>query len=76
MIHLIWYICCWVNRRSYCEIGAARAHDDFLDDRARHHRIDHRRRGYSLVFAANRTISSCRHHFFHTRRDPGSLHLP
>ncbi len=60
-----------------CEtIGDARAHDDFLDNRARHHRIDHRRRGYPHVFAPdNRTISSRRPHFFYTGRDPGPLRL-
>src|SRR6202030_764546 len=60
----------------YREIGDARAYDDFLDDRARHHRIDHRRRRYPHVFAPDkRTISSRRPHFLHTERDPGSLHL-
>ena len=34
----------WANLGRYREIGDARAHDDLLDDRARHHRIDHRRR--------------------------------
>src|ERR1022692_237326 len=57
-------------------IGGASAHDDLLDDRARHHRIDHRRRRYPHVFARGKpTISSRRHHFFHLGRDPGSLHL-
>src|SRR6266700_3330934 len=66
----------WVYRGDYREIGDARAHDDFLDNRARYHRIDHRRRRYPHVFAPdNRTISSCRSHFFHTWRDPGSLRL-
>src|SRR4030095_17094195 len=42
----------------------------------RHHRIDHRRRGYPHVFAPdNRTIPSRRPHFFHTWRDPGPLRL-
>jgi hypothetical protein len=68
--------CCWVDRRGYREIGDARAHDDFLDNRARHHRIDHRRRGYPHVLAPDkRTISSRRSHFFHTWRDSGSLRL-
>ena len=34
----------WANLRGYREIGDARAHNDLLDDRARHHRINHRRR--------------------------------
>ena len=76
MIHLIWYIVVGLIAGVIAKIGDARAHDDFLDDRARHNRIDHRRRGYSPVFAADRTISSRRYHFFHTRRDPGSLRLP
>src|SRR5579863_6208358 len=60
----------------YREIGDARAHNDLLDDRARHHRIDHRRRRYAHVFAPDkRTISSRRTRFFHIGRDPGSLHL-
>jgi hypothetical protein len=68
--------CCWVDRGGYREISDARTYDDFLDNRARHHRIDHRRRGYPHVFAPdNRTISSRRPHFFHTRRDPGPLRL-
>src|SRR5438094_1340209 len=67
---------CRVDRGGYSEIRHARAHDNFLDNRARHHRIDHRRRGYPHVFAPdNRTISSRRPYFFHTWRDPGSLCL-
>src|ERR1700674_271275 len=66
----------WANLGGYREIGDARAHNDLLDDRARHHRIDPGRRPYPHVFAPDkRTISSCRPHFFHTGRDPGSLHL-
>src|SRR5437899_10233994 len=66
----------WANLRGNRGIGDARAYDDLLDDRARHHRIDHRRRRYPHVFAPDkRTISSRRPHFFHTGRDPGSLHL-
>src|SRR5712692_6368785 len=66
----------WANLGGYREIGDARAHNDLLDDRARHHRIDHRRRRYPHVFAPDkRTISSRRPHFFHTWRDPGSLRL-
>src|ERR1019366_130182 len=66
----------WANLGGYREIGDASAHNDLLDDRARHHRIDHRRRRYPHVFAPDkRTISSGRPHFFHTGRDPGSLHL-
>jgi len=41
----------WANLRGNREIGHARAYDDLLDDRARHHRIDHRRRRYPHVFA-------------------------
>ncbi len=68
--------CCWVDRGRDRKIGDARAHDDFLDNRARHHRIDYRRRRYPHVFAADdRTISSRRPHFFYTWRDLGSLHL-
>ena len=68
--------CCWVDRGGHREIDDARAHDDFLDNRARHHRVDHRRGGYPHVFAPdNRTISSRRPHFFHTWRDPDSLRL-
>ena len=66
---------CWVDLGDHREIGAARAHDDFLDNRAWHHRIDYRRRRYAPVFAADRTISSRRHHFFHAWGDPGSLPL-
>ena len=76
MIHLIWYIVVGLIAGDYCEIGDACAHDDFLDNRARHHRIDHRRRGYPHVFAADRTISSRRNHFFHAWRDLASLRLP
>src|ERR1019366_3104991 len=66
----------WVNLGGYREIGDARAYNDLLDDRARHHRIDHRRLRYPHVFAPDKqTISSRRPHFFHTGRDPGSLHL-
>src|SRR5256886_7060507 len=67
---------CWVDRGRDREIGDARAYDDFLDDRARHHRIDHRRRGYPHLFAPlKRKISSRRPDFFYPWRDPGSLHL-
>ena len=66
----------WVNRRRDREICHAYPHDDFLDDCARHHWIDHRRRRHPHVFAAgNRTIPSRRPHFFHARGDPGSLYL-
>jgi hypothetical protein len=66
----------WTNLGGYREIGDARAHNDVLDDRAWHHRIDHRRRPYPHVRTPDkRTISSRRTHFFHTGRDPGSLHL-
>src|ERR1039457_2392501 len=66
----------WADLGGYREIGDARAYDDLLDDRARHHRIDHRRRRYPHVFAPDkRTISSRRPHFFHNRRDPDSLPL-
>jgi hypothetical protein len=42
------------NFGGYREIGDARAYDDLLDDRARHHRIDHRRRRYAHVFAPDK----------------------
>src|ERR1022692_3578389 len=64
MFHLIWYVLIGLIS-GVVEIGDARAHDDLLDDRARHHRIDHRRRRYPHVFARGKpTISSRRHHFF------------
>jgi len=44
----------WVNRGGYREIRDARAYDDLLDDRARHHRIDHGRRRYAHVFAPDK----------------------
>src|ERR1035438_6716310 len=60
----------WANLGGYREIGDAHAHDDLLDDRARHHRIDHRRRCYPFVISREeRTISSRRPHFLHTGRD-------
>src|ERR1035441_10162780 len=63
----------WANLGGYREIGDARAFNDVLDDRARHHRIDHRRQRYPHVFAPEeRTISSRRPHFLHTGRDPGA----
>src|ERR1035441_2358144 len=66
----------WADLGGYREIGDACAHDDLLDDRARHHRIDHRRRGYPHTLAPHKQpISSRRPHFLHTGRDPGSLHL-
>src|SRR5580700_4087330 len=66
----------WANLGGYREIGDACAHNDLLDDRARHPRIDHRWRRYPHVFAPDkRTIPSRRSHSFHTGRDPGSLHL-
>src|ERR1700719_2555801 len=66
----------WANLGRHREIGDACAHYDLLDDRARYHRIDHRRRRDPHVFAPNeRTISSRRPHSFHTRRDPRSLPL-
>src|SRR5208337_2750083 len=34
----------WANLGCYREVGDARAHNDGLDDRARHHRIDPGRR--------------------------------
>src|SRR6202030_4639977 len=49
----------WANLGGYREIGDARPHNDVLDDRAWHHRIDHRRCCYPHVFAPEkRTISS------------------
>jgi hypothetical protein len=66
----------WANLGSYREIGDARAHNDLLDDRARHHRIDPWGCCYPHVFAPDkRTISSRWPDFFHTGRDPGPLHL-
>jgi hypothetical protein len=41
----------WAHLGGGREIGDGRAHDDVLDDRPRHHRIDHRRRRYPHVFA-------------------------
>jgi hypothetical protein len=43
MFHLIWYILIGLIFGGYREIGDARPYDDVLDNRARHHRIDHRR---------------------------------
>lgn len=58
----------------YRERRHARAHDDFLDARARHHRRDHRRQRYPHAFTPDKpTISSRRPHFFHIGRDPGPL---
>src|ERR1017187_5863620 len=66
----------WADLGGYREIGDARSYNDLLDDCARHHRIDHRRRRYPHVFAPDkRTVPSCWPHFFHTGRDTGSLHL-
>src|ERR1700674_4398931 len=65
-----------VNLWGYREIGNACAYDDLLDDRARHHRIDHRwRRDPHVCAPQKRTISSRRPNFFHTGRDPDSLRL-
>jgi hypothetical protein len=64
------------NLGGHCEIGDARAHNALLDDRARHHWIDHRGRSYPGVYAPyKRTISSRWPDFFHTGRDSDSLHL-
>src|SRR5208283_2996967 len=66
----------WANLRVYREIGDARAYDDLLDDRARHHRIDSIRRRYAHIFAPHkRPLPSCRPDFFHAGRDAGSLSL-
>src|ERR1039457_7263076 len=66
----------WADLGGYREIGDARAYNDLLDDRARHHRIDHRRRRYPPVFAPRApAISSRRPHFFHSGCGPGSLYL-
>src|ERR1700676_4275419 len=66
----------WANLGGYREIGDARAHDDLLDDCARHHRIDSRRGHDPYVFApCQPTIYSRRSHFFHTGSDPDSLRL-
>jgi hypothetical protein len=76
MFHLIWYILIGLISGVYREIGDARAYDDLLDDRARYRRFGHWRLRHPHVFAPEkRTISSRRPHFFHTGRDPGSLHL-
>src|SRR5438874_11694040 len=67
---------CWTDRGGDCEIGHACAHDYFLDHRARHHRIDHRRRSHSHVFTTGQcAIPSGWSHFFHPGSDSGSLHL-
>jgi len=66
----------WANLGGYRKIGDAHAHDDLLDDRARHHRINHRRRRYPHALAPDKQpISSRRPHLLHTGRDPGSFHL-
>jgi hypothetical protein len=66
----------WANLGGYREIGDARAHNDLLDNRARHLRIDPWGCRYPHVFAPDKqTISSRRPDFFHTGRDPDSLHL-
>src|SRR5437588_856890 len=67
---------CWTDRGGDCEIGHACAHDYFLDHRARHHRIDHRRRSHSHVFTTGQcAIPSGWSHFFHPGSDSGSLRL-
>src|ERR1017187_1651189 len=59
-----------VTLGGYREIGDARAYNDRLDDRARHHRIDHRRQRYPHVYAPDKpTISSRRPHFTQTARE-------
>src|SRR5580700_10941072 len=66
----------WADLGGHRKIGDARAPNGLLDDRARHHRIDPRRRRYPHVFARDkRTISSRRSQIFHTGRDPDSVHL-
>jgi hypothetical protein len=55
MFHIIWYVLIGLNLGGYSEIGDARAHDDLLDDRARHHRIDHRGLRYSHFRAPQTT---------------------
>ena len=76
MFHFVWYILIGLISGVIAKISDACAHNDLLDDRARYHRIDHRRRGDPHVFAPNkRTISSRWPHSFHTRRDPSSLPL-
>src|SRR5438552_19130117 len=68
-LNLVHY--CWVDRGRDREIGNARAYDDFLDNRARHHRIDHLRCCHAHLFASlERTISSRESHFFHPRSNP------
>jgi hypothetical protein len=43
MFHLIWYILIGLISGLIAK-SVMHAHDDVLDDRAWHHRIDHRRR--------------------------------
>jgi len=77
MIHLIWYILVGLIAGIIAKSVMHVHMTIFWTIVPRHHRIDHRRRGYPHVFAPDkRTISSRRPHFFHTWRDPGSLHLP
>jgi len=66
----------WANFGGYREIGDARAHNDLLDDRSRHHRINPWGCRYPHVFPpGKRPISSRRLDIFHTGHDPDSLHL-
>ena len=60
------------------EIGNVHVHMTlFLDNRARGHRIGPWRLRYPRDLSPEeRTISSCRPHFFYTGRHPDSLHLP
>jgi hypothetical protein len=76
MFHLIWYILVGLIAGAIAKSVMHTHITIFLDDCARHHWIDHRWRRHAHVFAAGkRTIPSRRPHFFHTRRDPGSLYL-
>src|SRR5579864_2587608 len=66
----------WADFGGYREISDACAHNDVLDHRARHYRIDTWGRRHPHVFPpGKRTISSRRPGFFHPGRDSVSLHL-
>ncbi len=65
-----------VDLRLYREISHARAHDDVLDDRARHPGLDCRRRRQPHFFAPHKfTLPSRRPHLLHPGRHTGALHL-
>ncbi len=76
MFHLLWYILIGLISGVIAKSVMHVHMTIFWTNRARHNRIDHRRRRHPHVFAAwKRTISSRWPHFFHPGRDPGSLHL-